>query len=72
MPRDLDVVVQEKDVEPFVTALHLIGLEMTAVRLVRCADVHLLTGWGPLDVSVGPWPVQRSTCGGGALRVVAA
>lgn len=55
-PRDLDVVVDAVDVDPLVAALRRLGLHVPALRLLRCRDVHLSTGWGPLDVFVGAPP----------------
>jgi hypothetical protein len=71
-PADLDVVVEEADVDPLVAALHAIGVATSAPPILRCRHVRLLTGWGPLDVVVAPWPPHGTTYAGADLRVVAA
>ncbi|HET7900744.1 MAG TPA: hypothetical protein VFL59_06115 [Candidatus Nanopelagicales bacterium] len=58
-PRDLDVVVEARELDPFVDALRLLGGTTTAARLRRCRDVRIRTAWGPLDVFLGPAPASR-------------
>ena len=55
-PRDLDVVVDPSSVPALVRALAALGVAARAPAVLRCRDVQLATGWGPLDVFVGECP----------------
>lgn len=70
-PRDLDVVVRPGDLVRLRNALGLLEVPFPQRGSPRRASpVTVLTGWGPLDVFVAPWPRWRAlTVLGRRLRV---
>lgn len=67
-PRDLDVVVAERDVDRLVRALDSLGSPLRSASLRRVRDLRVLTAWGPLDVFVRDGVASVEVEG---LRVVA-
>lgn len=59
MPRDLDVVVEERDLPGLVSALGRLGVWTTVASLLRSRQVRLDTSWGPLDVFVSLAPAHQ-------------
>jgi hypothetical protein len=52
-PRDLDVVVEARDLPRFTAALEGLGAGGSHALAPESSQLHVDTSWGPLDVFVG-------------------